>query len=197
MSNVHTSSTCHVYLITAVVPFPHRQLVELPCDMFSGAGVCIPVGVNAVVVGDVVGCLLFFMLIIIPLPAGSCFASMELVADLALRVVALLLLLLLWLRAKTLLVTTAATPATRGRRGAVSSTAAPSVASATASPAAGLSAPSIYGVGRGAETCWTVAQHLHPLIKRSDLCEEVVDGDGVFDGADRCHDGIVVPINAN
>lgn len=95
-----SSSTCHVYLITAVVPFPHRQLVELPCDMFSGAGVCIPVDVDAIVVGDEVGCLLFFMIIVVAMPAGSCPASMELVADLALRVVAFLLLLLLWLRAK-------------------------------------------------------------------------------------------------
>ena len=95
MSNVHTSSTRRVYLITAVVPFPHRQLVELPCDMFSGARVCIPIGIYAIVVGDEVGCLLFFMIVVVAMPAGSCPASMELVADLALRVVAFLLLLLL------------------------------------------------------------------------------------------------------
>ena len=57
----------------------------------------------------------------------------------------------------------------------VPSTAPSSGASATSSPATGLPAPPVDGVGRGAEACWSVPKHLHALVKRRDLREQIVD----------------------
>ena len=109
MSDVHTGSACRVYLITTMVPFPHHQLVKFPGDVLGSTGVGIPVGVNAVDVGDEVGCLLLLMIIIIAMPARSCATSMELIADLALWVITFLLLLLLWLGTRPLLLVATAT----------------------------------------------------------------------------------------
>ena len=47
----------------------HRQLVKFPCDVFGGARICVPIRVNPVGVGDEVGLLLFFMVLLIAVPA--------------------------------------------------------------------------------------------------------------------------------
>ena len=101
MSDFHTRSACSVHLVMPMVLVFDRQLVEFPYNVIGGAGVRIPVCVDAVGVGDDV-CLVFFILIVlIAIPTLTGTSAVMLEADLALGIVPVLWSLLLLLLGTT------------------------------------------------------------------------------------------------
>ena len=146
MSNIHTSSTCRVHLVTSMVFLTHRQLIKLSCDMLGSTRICIPVSVDAIRVGDEVNLLLFLMIFLVPIPAVPGAASMVFVTYLALGVIILMLLLMLlrWRLALALLVAVVSTVVNRRRRSTVRTT---TPSSSATSSAPRLAAAPVHGIG--------------------------------------------------
>ena len=87
-----------MHLVMSTILVSDRQLVEISCDIICSTGICIPVRVDAVGVGDDVCLLLLVLIFLIAIPTRTGAPMVMLEADLALGLVpvqwSLLLLLL-------------------------------------------------------------------------------------------------------
>ena len=97
MSNLHTRTTCSVYLVLSTVLVLDRQLVQLPCDVMCSTSICVPVCVDVVGESDSMSLLLFELIFLVPVPTLTGTPAVVLEADLALRIIVRWLTLLLML----------------------------------------------------------------------------------------------------